>query len=631
MQLAVIGRSGSGKSHLIHWMRLHIPATAQRLTIVIPKAGTSLRSVLQLIIKNLPQEAQKPFLEELDRTGDATATRSGQKERLLNEVAQAIREDVVRTSQGDDAEVEEALIQALPHVFQDPFLRERYFLREDSVVTSIVNHVFSAPSTYERAEERRGFDVEDLPTGGSDFKDASRQAREAMSTIYLDVERYKPLAIELINRNLNVAISRTLSFSGDRLMQLMVSLRRHLKRGGKELVLLIEDFARLQGIDRALLQALLTQGDDEICNVRWAIAVTTGFFESIAETVYTRMTYFVDMDRSSAAKTAADSRTRTLVDFSGRYLNAVRLGLPRVEDWFASIGPDESAPNACEGCGARTECHEAFGRSDDGHGLYPFTATALGEMVHRTDDRAGSGFNPRVLQNAVLGSVLENYATALEDGQYPPSTLLSELGGVRYLSAHDRAQIETFMPESSARMVAALELYSGDGRLKDLPESLRVALKLPGLPSQVAQSTPENEDTSTQTEVAKEDPQTKTVRIDADQAALEAWGRGETLPQGLAGRLRPLLCALISALEKESDAVASIPQYARARSNAVQATSNLIDASINFMSDAENNLKAWVSGLDNSDSLGQAIDSIRTSLTALSALKPELRGKDASH
>jgi len=524
---------------------MQIPVSAKRLTIVIPKAGTSLRSVLQLIIRNLPLEAQRPFLEELERTGEAIATRSGQKERLLNEIAQAIREDVVRASQGDDAEVEEELIGALPHLFQDPFLRERYFLQESSVVTSIVNHVFSAPSTYERAEERRGFTVDDLPTGGSDFKDASRQARDAISTIYIDEDRYKPLAVDLINRNLNVAISRTLSFSGDRLMQLMISLRRHLKGEGKELVLLIEDFARLQGIDRALLQSLLTQGDDEICDVRWAIAVTTGFFESIAETVYTRMTYFVDMDRSSATKPSKDASQRTLVDFSGRYLNAVRLGLPRVEEWFASITPDEVAPNACDSCLARSECHLAFGRSDDGHGLYPFTATALDEMVHRTDDRAGSGFNPRVLQNAVIGTVLENYAVALEEGQYPPTTLLNELGGFRHLSASDRQKITNQVPDGGDRLIAALELYNADGRLRNPPEALRTALKLPALPFQIDLLASADEESVKGNETSIGDPPLIPVTVDPEQAALEDWGRGKTIPQGLAAKLRPILYELI--------------------------------------------------------------------------------------
>ena len=79
----------------------------------------------------------------------------------------------------------------------------------------------------------------------------------------------------------------------------MTRLRSYLKMQGQELVLLVEEFARLQGIDRALLQAITSQGDDRQCKMRTAIAVTTGFFQSVAETAYMRTTHIVDMDRSA--------------------------------------------------------------------------------------------------------------------------------------------------------------------------------------------------------------------------------------------------------------------------------------------------------------------------------------------
>ena len=66
----------------------------------------------------------------------------------------------------------------------------------------------------------------------------------------------------------------------------MARLRMHLKTQNRELVLLVEEFARLQGIDRALLQAITAHGDDRQCKMRSAVAVSTGFFESVAETAY---------------------------------------------------------------------------------------------------------------------------------------------------------------------------------------------------------------------------------------------------------------------------------------------------------------------------------------------------------
>ena len=102
----------------------------------------------------------------------------------------------------------------------------------------------------------------------------SKQARDAMQIIECDPTRYLPAAIKIINRNLDRAVARTLSFSGDRVEELMARLRTHLRGQGQELVAFVEEFARLQGIDRALLQAITSHGDERQCTMRSAIAVS---------------------------------------------------------------------------------------------------------------------------------------------------------------------------------------------------------------------------------------------------------------------------------------------------------------------------------------------------------------------
>ncbi len=544
-QIAIIGRSGSGKSHLIHWLNLHLSSNASRLVLLIPKAGTSLRAILEMIIGKLPLVAQTRFIEELNHVGDATTTPEGQKLRLLNEIALAIREDTPRIQSGDEAEVEEELINSLPAVFEDPFLRSQYYLKDGSIVASIVDHVFAAPTAYRRMDERYQFGTDDLPTGGSDFSNASSLARNAINTIYLDEAVYKSMAVEIINRNLNTAITRTLSFSGDRLIQLMQSLRQHLKKEGRELVLLIEDFARLQGIDRALLQALLTQGDNETCQIRWAIAVTTGFFESIAATVYTRMTYFVDMDRSVGMACDGVNQRRSLANFSARYLNAVRLGRTALDVWHEqATDSQELPPNACDACASKVICHEAFGTAGDDIGLYPFTETALWEMATRVDEEIETGFNPRVLQNAVLTKVLDNFAPNLAAKAFPPRALLDNLNGLRHLRAQDRGRLETLFPEDGVRLITALELWDASGQLVNLPEGIRKAFSLPLLPDNVATAVPIKSAGGEGQSLAPEPP--KAMNIPKEVQYLEQWARGETLDQGFAQTLRVKLFACIT-------------------------------------------------------------------------------------
>jgi hypothetical protein len=474
VQAAALGRSGSGKSHFIHWLRLNIPETPERMVLVVPKAGTSLRSIIERIVSRLEPSEQQPFLDVLSQAGDATLTRDGQKGRLLNELAETVR-GLNPINAGDELEAE--LIESLPHILYDPHMRKEHFLRERTIVADIVDHIFAAPGQYRPSEDRRLFSEADLPLGGVDYAAAAQLARNAMAVIQLEGGLAK--SVEILNRSLDVAIGRTLSFSGNRLIDLMTALRKHLRKQNRELVLLIEDFARLQGVDRALLQALLDQGSDELCKMRWAIAVTTGFFETIAETVYTRMTFFIDMDKSSGGATGGMTPS-SLAGFAARYLNAVRVGLTPIKEW-GNTATEKPVPNVCDRCEHRSFCHSSFG-SNDGMGLYPFTERALWIMAERADQALGQEFNPRVLQSNVLAHVLADYGSTIAEGAFPPVELLGQLkDSSRHLSMLDQSNIRRQVPIEADRLITALELYDGSGSLLDLNEGIRVSFNLPKL------------------------------------------------------------------------------------------------------------------------------------------------------
>lgn len=532
VQAAALGRSGSGKSHFIHWMRLNIPETPQRMVLVVPKAGTSLRSIIELIVSRLDLAEQQPFRDALSLAGDATMTRDGQKGRLLNELSEAVRSLAPR-DENDELEVE--LIEQLPNILYDPHMRKTHFLRDGTIIADIVDHVFAAPDSYRPAEDRRLFVESDLPLGGGDYAAAAQLARNAMSLIFLNGGLAK--AVDILNRSLDLAISRTLSFSGDRLIGLMTALRRHLRRQNRELVLLIEDFARLQGIDRALLQALLDQGNEELCKLRWAIAVTTGFFETIAETVYTRMTWFIDMDRSSGGTKGGMNRA-TLAAFAARYLNAIRVGLEPIQAWGAEA-TDVPPPNACTRCDLREKCHASFG-AQEGIGLYPFTDRALWNMAERADQRLGQEFNPRILQKDVLARVLADHGPALAEGTFPPIELLDELGGSRRLSMLDQSAVHRQVPEAADRLLAAIELYDGNGKLVNLDEGIRQAFNLPTL-SDAKEPPPHDEKTG---------PEPREPTLDLRVQQLHGWAEGKFLSQSLSQELRErIFKAVVEAID----------------------------------------------------------------------------------
>lgn len=533
---AILGDTGSGKSHLVHWMRFQIPSDEKRLVLLVPKSGTSLRAIVKMIIDELPADEQRSFLETLQSAGDGTQTRAGQKQQLLNDLAQVIREGVL-SPEAD--EIEQELASYLPHLFQDPYMRATHFLGDETVISEIVDHIFAPSNAQDRPETRRSFEVSDLPLGGLDFASASKLAQDAMKIIALDSEKYTQLAVDIINDNLDKAIARTLSFSGDRVEELMTRLRAHLKIQGRELVLLVEEFARLQGIDRALLQSITSHGDERLCRMRSAIAVTTGFFESVAATAYMRTTHIVDMDRSAGRAEGHLVTSESLARFASRYLNAVRLGRAEIDLWANDPSAPDNPPSRCATCAYRSDCHSIFGEVD-GYGLYPFTPRALWNSAQRANDTLPESLNPRILQNDLLVEVLDNYGDSIRTGTFPPFQLLEKLKGVKLLPVAAQLQLEAKSPQYAGRWKAFLELYDGSGEIRNLDANLREALDVPEIPGASAGLQVAVE------EVVEQPAEKNRPAPSREEVLLQNWSNGGDLDTTLATQLRILIFSAVS-------------------------------------------------------------------------------------
>jgi hypothetical protein len=537
---AILGETGSGKSHLVHWMRLHVRENEQRMVLVVRKSGTSLRAIVREIIGRLPADQQQSFLDTFNAAGDGVMSREGRKHELLNHLAQAIREDQVPDSA---EEIEEALIESLPHLLQDPHMRKEHFLRDDGVVGEIVDHIFAESSPKNRPDRRRLFSTADLELGGMDFVNAARLAKDAIQLIELNRAENLPIAISIINRNLDRAVARTLSFSGDRVEELMARLRAYLKTQGRELVLLVEEFARLQGIDRALLQAITSHGDERQCRMRTAIAVTTGFFASVAATAYMRTTHIVDMDRSAGRTEGQEVSPGSLAEFAARYLNATRLGRERIERWSDNASPQDAAPSRCAECVYMQECHEIFG-AVDGYGLYPFTERALWNAAGRVDPSMPTSLNPRILQNDLLVEVLDNFAPTIESGEFPTPKLLEKLGGVKRLTLSNETDLQSRNQQAAGRWKAFLEIYDGRGQVVNLPAPLRNAFGVPEIPNAALDTT--TGPTSSQSDRNTQTSGSANAMVTPEDLAIQAWTRGAGLDENIARKLRDLLFPAIA-------------------------------------------------------------------------------------
>jgi len=527
VQVAVDGDSGSGKSHFIRWMELNIPDDPKRYIISIPRSGISLRGIIERILAILPEQEAQPYRDRLNQAGDERSTPEHLEERLLSEIALAIGKD--EPSDGNNPDLEAELIKGLPNLFNDPHLRG-HFRQTGRVVGQLANQVLSASSEYIPAEERREFSVDDLPLTGIQTAKMSSEARDIADFLRLDRDS-QLMAVEIINRNLDRAIGQVLNFTGDRLMRLLSEVRCHLRSQEKELVLLIEDLARCQGLDLALLDALIDEGNDEngLCTLRWAVAMTTGYYSRMNNTVKTRMNFLLHMDLPTSGEHRLIDES-SIITFAARYLNAARLNPMDLETWAALPKEDRgNPPIACESCKYRTPCHNAFGATD-GIGLYPFNKNALINMLKRLDSRFDERFNPRKLIKDVLAEVLGTYGRDLVSDQFPSRQLLNQMTGPQLPPAVSEA-LRRQKPEQAERQLVVLELWGTSNTVTDLPADLYSAFGL-------TKPTIEGAKHQTETSEAPEE-QSPTVVTDRRLEAIRSWGNGRTMQDNLLNYIRP--------------------------------------------------------------------------------------------
>ncbi|KEQ21987.1 protein DpdH [Paenibacillus tyrfis] len=546
--VAVLGDSGAGKSHLIRWLSAQIPKTPNRRVLLIPKF-TSLKEIIARILDGMEGEVFEKYKESLNEAVTNLSPDLARR-RLADTIGQLIGPDGPHQMR-NLTEHEEVFIEELHHLFYDPEYRKNVLLKDGGILHQLTDHILGVEGqSTTRRENRRLFTKDDLPVDVRNFKGASSSAMGAYR-ILIDSE-FHEAAIEWINKNLDAAIALMLSFKGADLVNLLNDVREQLALQNTELVLLIEDFVVMQGIDHDLLDAMLvrpkqldSQGQlsKTLCSLRVALACTSGYFEKLHDTVRTRIEFRVNVNVE-----AAESEEQ-MTNFVSLYLNAVRTVDTDLKDWYeARISGDASlaVPSKCSGCTLRESCHSGFGEVD-GRGLYPFTQTSIQVMYKRLTDGKISKFNPRLLVDRIVRHTLSAYGDQIGTGSFPPPSLLEYFGGRnnKRLSGIQMRELAQKDPTNTARRETLLELWGDGDRIMDLHPAIHEAFQLPPL-SDSWDDTPVQElNTPNRQDEEGKRQEGLDPNIQEKIDLLQKWANGAKLLQALAQELREAVYELL--------------------------------------------------------------------------------------
>ena len=203
----IVGESGTGKSHLVRWLHLRLPEDAGRRVVYIPKYGTNLRRVIELILSDMTGDAVEELRRELDRAVDSL-DKAGAPPRLLNELAASI-EDRSREPRPEPRRPHDDYRQwlevELPKLLLDNVFRSK-LLEGGGVIDRLVKEALRGKQEEDRSEPF-SFGIDDLPLSVADVRRANHDV-QALFTQLIDSPTLREVAVELLNDNLAPAIRK---------------------------------------------------------------------------------------------------------------------------------------------------------------------------------------------------------------------------------------------------------------------------------------------------------------------------------------------------------------------------------------------------------------------------------------
>jgi hypothetical protein len=463
------GPPGSGKSHLIRWLSVRWATEHPNDHVLfISREDGTLKATLERLVESLGED--RDLVAGLSAAGSGL-TREGVELKLLQALAFWLNPN---TRSDSPKEIRAAKHHELWKIFDHPAVR-RALARPSGPVELIVDKLVGG----------KGKLAEDVPR----FTHAELETLEGACTGVAGIInrlRYllgDPTAVAVALRALNAALTaateESVAIGPQRLPEALRQLRRRVFSRGSErrIVLMIEDVSAFTGIDRGLIEAMLSErnvAEPEMAPLLSIVGLTTQYFENEFTgqgAALQRMTHVISIGGGSSLE--GDP-----AGFAARYLNAVRFADDR-SFTGATLG---EAPSACSECSARPDCHRDFGAwGDSGYGLYPFNQRMLKTAFEALRDPSAAGAAQRTprtfkwLVAALLNEDAERSAGALGAllGRQDPSRSPE-------LRLATERTAEALAPDAAEEMMT-LARWWGDGRL-DTGALPRAAYEHFGLP-----------------------------------------------------------------------------------------------------------------------------------------------------
>ena len=418
--IMVQGGNGSGKSHLIRWLKEKyegIVDSEKEAVLLISRAHNTLQDALTQLLESdiFPEEIRE---NELKAIKNAKSNITGDELKKTINFNFTLEIDADEGKQ--DAIVDARIRKWLSTYLKDNFIQNQFMLVENGPIERIRSKIENVKEDAVNDGDDPMFTPEDFAITLADITHKLKVAdgRAADFTIRLaekfadprgGAELRKKVA-DYLNTKVSSVIQRSMKLHTADFKKLFASLRKTLKQQGMNLTLFVEDINSFTGIDEALMEVLLTdhnaEGNHDYCRIISVVGSTNDFYNhKVNASIKERIKSNIYIDDSSVIGTPGQ-----LSRFVARYINAINTPKEKVDAWIKGGASDDELPiYKCEHKWADVDCHGVT------LSIFPFNETALWKLFTSLSAEEPPKRTPRIVLKSIVAHVVKLWLLSPEN------------------------------------------------------------------------------------------------------------------------------------------------------------------------------------------------------------------------
>ncbi|GBF31836.1 ATPase [Desulfocucumis palustris] len=461
--IVIQGDNGSGKSHLIRWIKeryiSQVDLEKEAVLLIIRDQNTLRGALEQIISANI----FPPCIELGDLKKLVEANQHLSKEALRQNIAVQFAV-AAQNAPADDVVLEKRYVKKIYPFLTDQTVQD--FLSQPGRAIDRIYRRLNPDGTGIRQDDLEPRFLHDDLVVDRKLLDKMKRDEANRNAIRLaedlfDSEKGPEVREKLakfLNQHLEFVVQSCTNLRSADLKSVFEQLRMALKQAGKNITLFIEDITSFTGIDRALVEVLVTEHagsvhNEKFCRLFSVVGITNDYYQnSFPDNLKERVTGRVFIDDATL------NSDEELAEMAARYINAISLDAGELENWVKNGAKDEDMPIARDNFNhSWAILPMADGRE---FSIYPFNVSALANMYNTLPAKAQT---PRRFLQDVVSHTLRTYMSSA-GGEFPPPAADFEgefkVPGMKNPNHED--VIKRQAGQHDYRMITLLRLW-GDG------------------------------------------------------------------------------------------------------------------------------------------------------------------------